>query len=377
MRCDLAPPYRSGVRHPAGRAILVGLLLWAAACGDTEPQWGEPDASSSADASVAPPDAAPPDAAPVIECDDLDAVIGLSEQIAANAGATRGRYPLVLAHGFFGFDEVGPLGYFNGADDALREAGFAAYVTAVEPIASSVDTRGPQLGREIACIAMLSGVAKINLVGHSQGGLDSRVVAADPLYSRWVASVTTVSTPHRGTLIADAALGLLPEGEVSDALLDAIAEFWGYLVGAPESDAAVRASLQQLSATYSSDFNLAVPDNPAIGYFSWAGRTVRNALVFDYGSEECDEGAYENPDARDVVDTELSLTHAFLNTFSGRNDGLVTLASARWGTFLGCMPADHADEIGLLSWPETNPFSGFNHKQFFVQVADELENRGY
>lgn len=317
-----------------------------------------------------------PDAEPVIECDDLETSIGLSEQVAANAGATRGRYPLVLAHGFFGFDEVGPLGYFNGAEEALREAGFAAYVTAVEPIASSVDTRGPQLGREIACIAMLAGVDKINLVGHSQGGLDSRVVAADPRYARWVASVTTVSTPHRGTLVADAALGLLPDSEVSDDLLDAIADFWGYLVGAPDEDAAVQASLEQLSATHSSDFNLAVLDNPQVRYFSWAGRTVRNAVWFDYGGEECDDAAYENPDARDVVDLELSLTHEFLNALSGRNDGLVTLASAKWGTFLGCMPADHADEIGLLSWPETNPFSGYNHKEFFIQVADELENRG-
>lgn len=358
-------------------AALAFLSASSAACGDTETSPGSPDAGPTIDASVSATDApGPGDAPPMLVCDDLEDSIRLSEQVAANAGATRGRYPLVLAHGFFGFDEVGPLGYFNGAENALRESGFAAYVTAVEPIASSVDTRGPQLGREIACIATLAGVDKVNLVGHSQGGLDSRVVAADPFYSRWVASVTTVSTPHRGTLIADAALGLVPDGDVSDALLDAIADFWGYLVGAPDEDAAVRASLEQLSATHSSDFNLAVLDNPDVRYYSFAGRTVRSILRLDYGGEECDDGAIENPDARDVVDVELSLTHEFLNALSGRNDGLVTLASAKWGTFLGCIAADHADQIGLLSWPETNPFSGYNHKEFFVQVGDELENRG-
>ena len=30
------------------------------------------------------------------------------------------------------------------------------------------------------------------------------------------------------------------------------------------------------------------------------------------------------------------------------NDGLVTVTSATWGTFLGCIPADHLDEVGQL-----------------------------
>ena len=356
--------------------LVVGTLC--VACGSTDTAPGTTDAGATADAAMTV-DATPalPDAFPEPDCSDLEEVIGLSDQIAANAGATRGRYPLVLAHGFFGFDEVGPLGYFNGAEDALRDAGFAAYVTAVEPIASSVETRGPELGREIACIAQMAGVDKVNLVGHSQGGLDSRVVAAHPYFSQYVASVTTVSTPHRGTLIADAALGLLPDGEVSEALLDAIADFWGYLVGAPDTDADVQASLIQLSATHSSDFNLAFPDNPNIRYYSWSGRTVLTVLSFDYGGDECDGGAFENPDARDLVDIELSLTYEFLDLFSGRNDGLVTIASSKWGTFMGWIATDHADQIGLLSFPTTNPFSGYNHEEFFVQVADDLENRGH
>ena len=353
---------------------LASLLVACGGAGTT----ADPDASADAPVVVTV-DAAPtpPDALPEPVCDDLDEVIGLADQIAANNASFRGRYPIVLAHGFFGFDQVGPLSYFNGAEEALREAGFGAYVTAVEPIASSAETRGPQLGNQIACIATLSGAGKVNLVGHSQGGLDARVVAADPRYAPYVASVTTVSTPHRGTLVADAALGLVPDGEVSDTLLDAIADFWGYLVGAPDNDAAVRASLEQLSVTHNPDFTLAFPDNPAIPYYSWAGRTVLTIVSFDYGGTECDDAQFENPDARDIVDAELSLTYEFLNIMSGRNDGLVTLASAKWGTFMGCIPADHADEIGLLSFPDTNPFSGYNHKEFFVQVADDLETRGH
>lgn len=361
-------------------ALFILLPCFAVgACGSDSPE-DAPDANLTSDAAPdTPTDAGMPssDAGQQVSCDDLEDVLELSAQIAANDQADRGRYPIVLAHGFFGFDEVGPLEYFGGADDALREAGFAAYVTVVEPIASSLETRGPELGRQIACIATLSGVDKVNLVGHSQGGLDTRVVATHPEFSRYVASVTTVATPHRGTVVADAALGLLPDSEVSDALLDAIADFWGYVTGAPEDDAAVQASLEQLSEFHSTDFNLATPDNENLEYFSWGGRTVRNLVWFDYGGDECDDAVLKNPSTRDVVDTELYLTHEFLNLLRGRNDGLVTLESTKWGTFMGCIPADHADQIGLLSFPETNPLSGYNHKAFFEQIAYDLEIRGY
>ncbi len=354
--------------------IFVCALLWAC---ETDPGLGtDPDAGPGADAASGADATAPdPDAAPELQCDDLYEVIDLAGQLAANSEANRGEYPLVLGHGFFGFDSVGPLEYFGGAADALRDEGFAAYVTAVEPIASSVDTRGPQLGREIACIATISGSGKVNLVGHSQGGLDARVVAVHPVYSQYVASVTTVATPHHGSLIADAALGLVPD--VSQGLLDAIADLWGYIAGAPENNAEVQASLEQLSEAHSTDFNLTHPDNPSLEYFSWAGRSVATALSFDYGDEECNDGVLPNPPRRDIIDTELFPTFEFLNLLRGRNDGLVTIRSAKWGTFMGCVPADHADQIGLLSLTDTNPFSGFNHKEFFVQIAEDLESRGY
>ena len=31
------------------------------------------------------------------------------------------------------------------------------------------------------------------------------------------------------------------------------------------------------------------------------------------------------------------------------HDGLVPVQSAKWGTFLGCVPADHLDEIGQIA----------------------------
>lgn len=322
-----------------------------------------------------PVDPGEPDELRLLDCSDLDEVIALSDQMAANGGATRGRHPIVLAHGFFGFDRVGPVEYWNRADQALRDQGFAVYVTAVEPIASSVDVRGPELARQIACIARSSGASAVNLVGHSQGGLDARVVAADPIFSRFVASVTTVATPHRGTLIADAALGLIPD--LAGGVLDSIASFWANLAGAPDGGSAdLDAALELLSEAHSPAFNRAHPDNPAIAYFSWSGRSVGSLLSWDYADEDCAGGVRANPQVRDIIDPELFATYEILRWLSGHNDGLVTVQSSRWGTFMGCVPADHADEIGLFQLTDSDPISGFNHREFLVDVASELADRG-
>jgi triacylglycerol lipase len=56
------------------------------------------------------------------------------------------------------------------------------------------------------------------------------------------------------------------------------------------------------------------------------------------------------------------------------NDALVRIDSAKWGDFRGCIPADHADEVGAFgdfSW------SAFGYVDFFRLRAFELQRRGY
>src|SRR5207237_9941038 len=58
---------------------------------------------------------------------------------------------------------------------------------------------------------------KVNLIGHSMGGLDSRYAVSNLGLGDKVASVTTIGTPHRGSSVADVIFGLLP-GPVADAM---------------------------------------------------------------------------------------------------------------------------------------------------------------
>ena len=51
----------------------------------------------------------------------------------------------------------------------------------------------------------------MNLVGRTPRGVDARVITSPQGlgYGDRVASVTTIATPHRGSKVADAVLGLL------------------------------------------------------------------------------------------------------------------------------------------------------------------------
>jgi triacylglycerol lipase len=69
------------------------------------------------------------------------------------------KYPIVLVHGLFGFDNVGPVDYFYGIASALRSGGATVYVTQVSA-ANSTEVRGEQLLLQVKQILAATGAAK-------------------------------------------------------------------------------------------------------------------------------------------------------------------------------------------------------------------------
>ena len=57
---------------------------------------------------------------------------------------TQTRYPIVLVHGLFGFDAIGPVDYFHGIAGALRDGGATVYAPSVSA-ANLSEVRGEQL----------------------------------------------------------------------------------------------------------------------------------------------------------------------------------------------------------------------------------------
>jgi triacylglycerol esterase/lipase EstA (alpha/beta hydrolase family) len=88
------------------------------------------------------------------------------------------------------------------------------------------------------------GASKVNIVGHSQGGLDARK-AAKILYQRKgytaVRVIVSVSSPHRGSPVAKYILG---QGTGVTSILNALMTFYGNTVYASGND--IQGCLKQL-----------------------------------------------------------------------------------------------------------------------------------
>ena len=271
------------------------------------------------------------------------------------------RYPIVFLHGMAGTDSFFDiLDYWYEVEPELRAAGYPVLVEAVDPF-QTTDVRAQAWMAHIDTL-IASGVARrVNLIGHSQGGLDSRYVASQLDVDSRVRSVTTVSTPHRGAATADVIHNLVESSSITlalvDVLFDELAGFYGL-----SSDQDIVAQMYQLTGEASDRFNLDVPDRPDVAYFSWAGRTCD---LLDLVCQAGNQG--------EIVTPLMATTHLITSLLEGDNDGLVSISSAKWGTYLGEMPADHLDEVGLL--PGTTAFA-FDHLEFYLDDAARLAEAG-
>ena len=307
-------------------------------------------------------------------CSDHDPVCH-AEPLGPEPRGDATRYPIVLLHGF----NAGREGSwsFHRVEEALEADGHEVYAAEVHAFAST-KTRATALASQIdALLEGSHGAGKVNLVAHSMGGLDARYLVGALGYGDRVASVTTISSPHHGSAVADVALRLLPEP--ADDLISDLATIWSTTFNTMEEDADVRAALTSLSTEEMRRFNAEVEDDPRVYYQSWAG--VSSVLGLNNAKDEsaCEGLLLRHPGQSDVMNKLLLPMAAILapGLSLTPNDGMSTVESAKWGVFQGCIPADHYDEIGQIAHDAPDPHTGFDHVRFYRNLAMDLAKRGY
>ncbi len=289
-------------------------------------------------------------------------------------------YPIVLAHGFNGSPE-NDWGVNPTIVESLRNDGHQIYVARVPPF-QSVAVRGEELALEIDRALLEFNADKVNIIAHSMGGLDSRYAISSLGYDDRVASLVTISTPHRGSLSADAALGLIP-GLLDDAI-NALTRAFARTFTSDElaNNSDLRAAFMSISERETPAFNESNPDVAGVYYQSWAGLSNVGRIGFESDLDPCQADGgdlYFSDDNRDFMDFRLVLGAAIVahGTSLLPNDGMTTIESARWGDFKGCIPADHYDEIGQVGDVGPQSATGFDAEAFYRTIAFDLELRGF
>ena len=189
----------------------------------------------------------------------------------------------------------------------------------------------------------------VHIIAHSMGGLDSRALIAHNFQGLSnpgrIVSLTTVSTPHRGTAVADLLAGPRPEGPhrlLYDGVDHAI-----HLLGV---DTGALANLTTEEASRVPDVARTHPHIRYRSYFA-SGRPGILPTCF-----------------------ALALLHHYITVTTGQeNDGLVALDSARYGEFQEPFwHCDHADAVGHnLDTADQGGFC-FNHFAAFDAIISQL-----
>jgi triacylglycerol lipase len=282
--------------------------------------------------------------------------LALASDNSSDYAATE--HPLVLLPGILGFETMlGIVEYFPGVAEVLSEGGARVYI-AYGSKANTSAVRAHQIIPQLEEIKAITGADRLNLIGHSQGAVDARIIAAER--PDLVASITSIGGPHRGSFLADhmvsGDLTFLP-----GMALGALADLFTLITGATypnDVDAALdnltTAGMAELAVQYPAALPAdacghGAPIVDGVHYYSWGG-----------------VAGLTNP--VDLLDP-LWLLASFLG--GGPNDGLIARCSTHLGEVIrDDYPQNHIDQTNMLFGLVT-PF-GPNPKALFRQQGNRL-----
>jgi triacylglycerol lipase len=223
--------------------------------------------------------------------------------------------------------------YFAPLAEFLKERGYRALYPQVFPL-GSVAKRAAQLREQISAWTS----EPVNIIAHSMGGLDARYMITHLGMVDRVRSLTTIAAPHRGTVLADWFMTNFQKRVP--------------LVRALEALGATVAGFADCCPAACAEFNKKTPDSPRVTYFSYGG---------------------EVSFAR--VSPMLRRAWNMLTAMEGANDGMISVASSRWGEYLGTIHVDHFTQTPDLMF--VRPGEDFDVLGFYCHLLEDLARRGF
>lgn len=260
------------------------------------------------------------------------------------------KYPVLLVHGVF-FRDFRYLNYWGRIPKELETNGAKVFYGNHQSAAAVADS-GREIADRILQLVKETGCEKVNIIGHSKGGLDARAALQLPGIAEHVASLTTINTPHRGCEFADYLLSKVPakqQAGIAGAYNAALRK-----LGDTNPD--FLGAVRDLTAASCLEFSKNTPDMPDVYYQSVGSRLNRAA-----------GGRFP-----------LNFTYHLAKYFDGANDGLVGEGSFPWGqayrflTVKGSRGISHGDMIDL----NRENIPDFDVREFYVQLVADLKAKG-
>ena len=263
----------------------------------------------------------------------------------------RTRYPILMVHGIF-FRDWQYFNYWGRIPKELAKNGASVFY-GCQQSANTIERSANEIAAQIKTIIEQTGAEKLNIIAHSKGGLDCRCAISRLGMDKYVASLTTINTPHRGVKWVDNALKKIPRNIQTsvDRKYNSLFSRLG------DKDPHFLLGVNELTYASCERFNAETPDSPNVRYHSIMSRmsSPKSAgfpLNFGY--------------------------HLGKKFDKQGNDGLVGVGSALYWKNSSMVPdtkkrgISHGDMIDLMR----ENIDDFDVREFYVDIVKRLKEEG-
>jgi triacylglycerol lipase len=209
-----------------------------------------------------------------------------------------------------------------------------------------VDSNAKILKNTIEKALLETRAEKVNIIAHSKGGIDSRYFIWKYGSENQVASLTTVSTPHHGSEIADL---IFKQKIIHTKLVKKTLKVFDILYGDINTD--LYNVNHQLTTEKMKEFNQNIKADEKVYYQSiyTAMKNSFDDLMFFY-------------------------SYLYLKSISGENDGVVSGLSSRWGKNVIKIEGgiSHAEIVDF----KKKKISGISIPDVYINIVKGLSRKG-
>ncbi len=264
------------------------------------------------------------------------------------------KYPILFVHGM-GFRDSNVINYWGRIPSVFENDGNKVFY-GYQDSNGTIEDNALVLKKRIEKIINETNTDKLNVIAHSKGGLDMRYAISSLGMGKYIASLTTVSTPHNGSKTIDKIMKL-PKWTVK--LVGKCSDIWLGMLGDKKPNA--YKVFCSFSTEFAESFNNSNPDDPEVYYQSYAF-VMKNSFS----------------------DIFMTIPHSIIYHIEGENDGLLTPASVQWGDFKGVFYGNsnrgisHCDEVDLRRCRFTRKDGDgvADVLEVYRSILGELKNKG-
>ena len=258
------------------------------------------------------------------------------------------KYPLVFVHGVM-LKDIWRIKAFGKIEGILKKQGYSVFTSDHDGF-GSIENNAEQIKAYIEKTLAATGAERVNIVAHSKGGLDTLYMIDRLGMGDKIASVTFLSTPHRGSSVA---VMLYDLPRIIRGPVVFFINFWYRIFGDKKPDALtvcrqLRASKEDIVKLE----NLAAHDGIYMQSFSTTLKRGRDDFV---------------------MGIPLMISKHYENI---PGDGMVSVESSKYGEYRGdCtdISVSHSEIVGfMVKRKKKDKIYGF-----YISLAEELGQMGF